>query len=140
MIVRRVGRQPMIFDRISDGKMIEALECIILKTQKVMYGVIEKTSNSGTPKPMGLRLKIQHLSCHSAFPEKVTVSKRFFFQYTFEPGDHSKGKDTVAGDVLVTTDVDGGLTEFTVFEQIEGKLRINLFPQKFRFGEMLYFP
>lgn len=140
MIVGRIDRQPLVFNRISDGKMIEALECIILKTQEVMYGVIEKTSYSGTPQLMRLRFKIEHLSHHSAFPEKMTITKRFFVQQTFEPGDHSKGKDTVAGDVLVTTDLDGGLPEFTIFEQVEGKLWINLFPQKIRFGEMLYFP
>jgi hypothetical protein len=32
-----------------------------------MYGVIEKTSDSGTPQPMRFRFKIQHLSNHSAF-------------------------------------------------------------------------
>ena len=140
MIVGRIDRQPLVFNRISDGKMIEALECIILKTQEVMNGVIEKTSYSGTPQLMRLRFKIEHLSHHSAFPEKMAISKRFFVQQAFKPSDHPKGKDTVAGDVLVTTDLDGGVSEFAVFEQIEGKLWINLFPQKIRFGEILYFP
>ena len=95
----------------------------------MLYEVI---TYSRTPQRMRLCFKIQHLSHHSAFPEKMTISKRFFVQQTFESGDHSKGKDTVAGDVLVTTDPDGGLPEFTVFEQIEGQLRIDLFPQKIR--------
>jgi hypothetical protein len=129
----------MVFNRITDGKMIEALECIVLKTQKLVYGVIEKASDAGTPQPMGFRFKIQNLSDHSAFPEKMTISKRFLVQQTFEPGNHPEGKDAVAGDVLVTTDLNGGLPEFTVFEQIKGKPGIRLFPQKIRFGEMLYF-
>ena len=75
MTIRSIGCQSLVFNRISDGKMVKALKCLIFKTQEVMYGVIEKTSDSGsTPQSMRFSFKIQHLSNHSACMDCTPLS------------------------------------------------------------------
>ena len=69
--------------------MVETLEFIVPEAEHVMHRIVEKAADTGGTDPVGFGLQIKHLSDHAAFPEKVPVKKRRFFNGCMKFRDHS---------------------------------------------------
>ena len=76
MIIGRIGGQPRILKRFSDGEMVETLIVIVAEAKDFMNGVIKKTADPGASDAVGFSFQIEHLSDHSGFPEQMPVAVR----------------------------------------------------------------
>jgi len=85
MVVRGKGREPSVLNRLSDGKMVKVLKCVIRESENLMGDIIKETSHPRTPHTVGLRIEIKHLPDHARLPVKPPVEKRISFYILPEP-------------------------------------------------------
>ena len=88
MLVGRMGDEARIFDRFSDGEVVQALIVIVCQSQYFVNGIVKETPDAGAPNPVGFCRQIQNLADHAAFPEKLPVGKGVAANRVFESRNH----------------------------------------------------
>ena len=97
--------------------MVEVLVRVVLETKHVMHWVIEVAPDASTPHAGRFRFQIEHLPDHASFPEQARIEPgTVSFQRVLVGRDHPQTEAPIAGDVLETRHLLGGLLDIRVDE------------------------
>src|SRR5688572_27688477 len=104
MSIGRKSRQPGVFYRTADRKVIQTLKLIALQAEEVMERIVEIAPDSGTPKTGGFSLQIQHMAEHTGLPEKPSIPPRTLRTNAFfELCNHPEAECARSSNFLVAT-------------------------------------
>ena len=100
--------------------MVEVLVRVVLETKHVMHWVIEVAPDASTPHAGRFRFQIEHLPDHASFPEQARIEPgTVSFQRVLVGRDHPQTEAPIAGDVLETRHLLGGLLDIRVDEAVQ---------------------
>ena len=117
MSIGRKGRQPGVFYRSANRKVIQTLKLIALQAEEVMERIVEIAPDSGAAKSGGFSLQIQYMAEYTSLPEKPSIPPRTFRPNAlFELCNHPEAEYAGSSNFLVTTYTLGLRSEVSVNE------------------------
>ena len=107
LIQVRIGgksRQPGVFYRTANRKVIQTLKLIALQAEEVMERIVEIAPDSGAPKTGGFSLQVQYMAEHTGLPEKPSIPPcTLRTNALFELCNHPEAECARSRNFLVTT-------------------------------------
>ena len=100
--IRRQRCQPRVFDRATNGEVIQALKTISTESEQVVKDVVEVASDPGAPDAGGLGFEVQHLSQQAGLPKESPVPPSAFFPDAIAKiGNHPEAEGPGGGNFLI---------------------------------------
>ena len=104
MVIRRKRRQAIVFDGMTDRKVIEDLVTFVLNSQYPVDLIVEKAADTCSTEAVCLGGQIEYLADHAALPMQASIVMGSLTQQMLVRGDHGKGKRAVPSNILMTAE------------------------------------